>query len=421
MILKRLFSITLSLSILAIVLLSHSYIEEYNSVQKEIFPVEDGYGFKVSYLEYSQYQPYTPGVSGFEPMDYETANSLAEQSQRDIQLKLLSSFVASAAGDEWVRKTAVPGEPRYSAVGFSIGDKGYVGMGDGKYVERGYYKDFWEYNPVNDTWTRKADYGGGGNMNPTAFSIDDKGYVLTGHNLNTYSKTNPQGIPTFWEYDPATNVWTRKADVADGGNIGFSYGGKGYLVNTGSKKFNEYDPVNDTWTPKPDFGGASRRGAVGFSINGKGYVGTGRGESFYNDFWEYDPFYDEWTRKADAGGGTVYGVGFSIGDKGYIGTGITRYGDRHDIFWEYDSINDTWDVKQSLDTIGRSSAVGFSIGDRGYIGTGEDVYYKPNNNFLEYIPTQQEISITENTTQTDGIAELSIFDMIKALLANLFG
>jgi len=141
---KRLFSITLSLSILAIVFLSHSYIEEYNSVEKEIFPVEDGYGFKVSYSGYSQYQPYTPGTSGFKPMDYETANTLAKQFQKEIQLKLLSSFVASAAGDEWVRKTAVPGEPRHSAVGFSIGDKGYVGMGYGDYVGGGFYKDFWE-------------------------------------------------------------------------------------------------------------------------------------------------------------------------------------------------------------------------------------------------------------------------------------
>lgn len=138
-------------------------------------------------------------------------------------------------------------------------------------------------------------------------------------------------------------------------------------------------------------------------------------------FWEYDPFYDEWTRKADAGGGTVEGVGFSIGDKGYIGTGFDHLGRKHDYFWEYDSINDTWDVKEPIGVIGRSLAVGFSIGDKGYMGTGEDVYFKPNNNFLEYIPTQEEINITENTTQNDEITDSSIFDVIKALLTKLFG
>ncbi|MDO9518161.1 MAG: hypothetical protein Q7J10_08965 [Methanosarcinaceae archaeon] len=416
---KRLLSITLSVSILAIFLLSHSYIEEYNSVEKKIFQVEDGYGFKVSYPGYSHYQPHTPGINGFEPMDYETANTLAEQSQRNIQLELLRSFVASAAGDEWIRKAAAPGEPRRSAVGFSIGDKGYMGMGVGD--KSGLYTDFWEYDPINDTWTRKADYGGGGNINPTAFSIGNKGYVLTGTNLNTYSRNNPQGTPTFWEYDPATNVWTQKSDTADGGNVGFSIGDRGYLVNTGSRKFNEYDPVNDTWTPKSDFDGATRHGPVGFSINGKGYVGTGRGEAFYNDFWEYDPTNNTWTRKADAGGGTVEGVGFSIGDKGYIGTGFDRLGRKHDYFWEYNSLNDTWDVKEPIGVIGRSLAIGFSIGDKGYMGTGEDVYFKPNNNFLEYIPAQENINITENTTQNNEIVGSSILDVIKAILTKLFG
>src|SRR5207249_10837916 len=67
-----------------------------------------------------------------------------------------------------------------------------------------------------------------------------------------------------------------------------------------------------------------RSGLSSFSINGKGYTGTGAvgPSNFYKDFWEYDPSNDTWAQKADFGGtGRWAAVGFSIGNKGYIGTG----------------------------------------------------------------------------------------------------
>ena len=97
---------------------------------------------------------------------------------------------------------------------------------------------------------------------------------------------------------------------------------------------------------KSDFKGSERNRAVGFSIDDKGYIGTGRNFSnsynFYKDFWEYDPKTDIWTQKADLyEGERSDAVGFSIGSKGYIGTGYCYrcyednihyfYGD----FWEY--------------------------------------------------------------------------------------
>ena len=41
------------------------------------------------------------------------------------------------------------------------------------------------------------------------------------------------------------------------------------------KDFWEYDPAANTWTQKADFGGTARYYAVGFSIGSKGYIGTG--------------------------------------------------------------------------------------------------------------------------------------------------
>src|SRR6266446_4455264 len=81
--------------------------------------------------------------------------------------------------------------------------------------------------------------------------------------------------------------------------------------------------AQDTWVQKTDFGGIARHGAVGFSIDSKGYIGTGYdGTNFHEYFWEYNPVTNAWTQKADFGGeARADAVGFSTGNKGYIGTG----------------------------------------------------------------------------------------------------
>src|SRR5438132_292786 len=82
--------------------------------------------------------------------------------------------------------------------------------------------------------------------------------------------------------------------------------------------------AQDTWVQKANFGGTGRNGATGFSIDSKGYIGTGGDNNGIEtkDFWEYDPSLNSWTQKADFGGaGRHLATAFAIGDKGYIGTG----------------------------------------------------------------------------------------------------
>lgn len=103
-----------------------------------------------------------------------------------------------------------------------------------------YYNDFWEWDQATDVWTRKADYPGNSKIGEVGFSIGNKGYIGTGY--DGISLTND-----FWEWDQATNIWNRKAD----------------------------------------FAGDGTSGAVGFSIENKGYIGTGyNGTSVTNNFWE---------------------------------------------------------------------------------------------------------------------------------------
>lgn len=41
--------------------------------------------------------------------------------------------------------------------------------------------------------------------------------------------------------------------------------------------------------------------ATGFSINSKGYIGTGYDGNSKKDFWEYDPATNSWTQKVHFG------------------------------------------------------------------------------------------------------------------------
>ncbi|MCY7409729.1 MAG: fibronectin type III domain-containing protein [Chitinophagales bacterium] len=194
-------------------------------------------------------------------------------------------------------------------------------------------------------------------------------------------------------YCIAQNTWIQKADVGGGDRfwgVGFSINGKGYCgtgYSTSSKDFWEYDPVIDTWTQRADFAGGERNSVLGFAIGGKGYVGTGYLDDymFFNDFWEYDPALNTWTQKANYPGGGREGlIGFSIGSKGYAGTGDNGIKAKKD-FWEYDPSADVWTNKANFGGGIRSGAFGFSNGNKGYVGLGNNTINLPKD-FWEYDP-----------------------------------
>lgn len=188
--------------------------------------------------------------------------------------------------------------------------------------------------------------------------------------------------------------WTQKADFGGterAGAVGFSIEEKGYVGtgSSGSKEFWEYDPTLDSWTQKADLEGQARQYAVGFSIGSYGYVGTGDGSGQLHDFWCYVPANNSWTQKANfAGGPRRWATGISIGDKGYIGLGSNSSGNccKKD-WWEYDPGTNTWTEKAKLPGLNRGSAVGFSIGNKGYVGTGGvENQYGRTNDFWQYDP-----------------------------------
>lgn len=300
------------------------------------------------------------------------------------------SLSVNEAGDAWTKKSNLTGIARNRAVGFSIGNKGYVGTGDGGSGPR---KDFWEYDPLTDSWSQKADFGGTSRFNAVGFSIANKGYIGTGND-------NSGARDDFWQYDPLTNSWSQKANFAGGPRVeatGFNIGNLGYLGTSGiSNDFWQYNPATDTWTQRANVGNAPRYGSAGFSIGNRGYVVGGFVNTIFgfdlsNDVWEYNPSNNTWTQKANLLTGYYTGTlkGFSIGNRGYVGTGRAWPGTTNNpttVFSEYDPVSDTWTSRQNVGGVRRWGAVAFSIGGKGYMCSGQDSAFTLRKDLWEYTP-----------------------------------
>ena len=139
-------------------------------------------------------------------------------------------------------------------------------------------------------------------------TVNNRLYAIGG-----YSGTTLPGsvLQTVEEYDPATDAWTRKADmptprrqlvvVAVNGRI-YAIGGVNFTSNTSSVVYSyateEYDPATDTWAakaPLPTGGGVNdilgNRFIGGAAANGKIYIAAynNPGSPWITQAHEYDP------------------------------------------------------------------------------------------------------------------------------------
>jgi N-acetylneuraminic acid mutarotase len=270
----------------------------------------------------------------------------------------------------WTQKATFGGSGRHRATGFAIGNRGYMGLGHINSTGDIQYKDWWEYDPGSNSWTQKANFGGGKRYHATGFAIGNKGYVGTGRDSALNSRND------WWEYDPVMNTWSQKTSLPAQprrGAVSFAIGSKGYL-GTGSyyQDFWEYDPSTNSWSQKASFPASGRTSAVGFGIAGKGYIGTGDIGGSTNDFWCYDPMSNTWTAKANVPGPTrMEAAGFSMNGKGYIGTGDDySSGNNYSDFYCYDPGSNSWTQIADFGGTARRYLTCFSIGNRGYGGLG---------------------------------------------------
>ncbi|MHC4521355.1 MAG: LamG-like jellyroll fold domain-containing protein [Planctomycetota bacterium] len=201
-----------------------------------------------------------------------------------------------------------------------------------------------EYDPATDTWTRKADM-------PTetvpidATVVDGKIYVIGGDGIGR----------RVIMYDPASDTWTQKADMptprfahatcAVDGKI-YAIGGSALWDYIGERTVEEYDPVTDTWARKADmpFGVWGLRAIV---VNGKIYALGGRpGLTAIARVQEYDPATDTWTLKTNMPVATSQMGAVVLGDKVIVvGGWLSSMALPYSAIQMYDPETDTWSIK----------------------------------------------------------------------------
>jgi hypothetical protein len=203
---------------------------------------------------------------------------------------------------------------------FSHGDKMYSGLWQPGNVGYGTWDGVvYTVNQNTGTLAEVAPFPGTGTIGYSSFSIGNKGYVMGGFT------TSLQMSQQFWEYDFDTNVWTDKGTMPGGaraegsvfvvGNevyfgLGITRFINGELNNPSySTEWIKFNPANPTdYTRLQSFPGARRRGAKGFVLNRKVYLGWGHGPTNIglnerpDDFWEFNPSKNVWIKKANVPG-----------------------------------------------------------------------------------------------------------------------
>jgi N-acetylneuraminic acid mutarotase len=120
----------------------------------------------------------------------------------DNGVYLSDYWVYDPATDTWAKKRAIsnisddPYDNNYtsivgiSKVGLTINGKGYLATGGESLGVK-----VWEYDPVTDLWTQRHDFEGSSRADAVGFSIGNLGYVTTGQSSSYY-------FDDLWSFDP---------------------------------------------------------------------------------------------------------------------------------------------------------------------------------------------------------------------------
>ncbi|MDO8368734.1 MAG: kelch repeat-containing protein [Saprospiraceae bacterium] len=106
---------------------------------------------------------------------------------------------------QWEQVAFLPPEApgRYQAVAMSINDKGYVGTGYNATL--GYLNDWWQYDPIANSWLLRTALPAPARTNAMGFTIDQRGYLGTGHTrilINGGQSSTEITLSDFWRYVP---------------------------------------------------------------------------------------------------------------------------------------------------------------------------------------------------------------------------
>lgn len=268
-------------------------------------------------------------------------------------------------------------------IGFSINDKGYMGLGINNL-------DFWQYDPSKDRWKTIAKFKGAARYDPFHFVMNGKAYV--GGGISNYMERIP--FKDFWSYDPVTDNWQALVPLPveiPTPSASFVINNKGYIFIPGNPMVIwEYDPIINQWTKKDELllNYAFQFSALAFAMNDKAYIyvnaepppnrlyiyspSTGTFKEQPISDWLVRDIYSSFTCTIDS---TAY-----IYDKG------------NGVLIKYDSRDDTWSgslLRNASNTINtRTDITGFSLNGMIYFGGGKSTFgnFPDYPNFWEYEP-----------------------------------
>jgi N-acetylneuraminic acid mutarotase len=217
--------------------------------------------------------------------------------------------------------------PRFDAVAWGFDTTGYVLTGtDNNY----YFADVWKYSPATGHWTQMPYMQGNQRSGATVWVYQNKGYIMAGYTPGSVWAANNMAYD-FWSFDPhqaeafqlnpkSTNPWTRLRDIYNTNPATYDDGytnivrkyGAGFIIPATSNPYGntrdkgyitlgqngtsigytwEYDFATDLWTEKTPYEGTARSGAVGFTLQNRGFVGTGLGTGNTAGFSDIEEFF----------------------------------------------------------------------------------------------------------------------------------
>ncbi|NMM49918.1 Kelch repeat-containing protein [Marinigracilibium pacificum] len=294
---------------------------------------------------------------------------------------------------------------RAYAISFSIGEYGYIGLGNSGSVT--YYKDLWKFDPTTNNTTQMTDFPGVARRSAVSFVIDGYAYVGLG------SDESRNYLKDFYKYDPVNNEWTSIADfggVARNSAVAFVIDGKAY-VGTGRGTdgplgdFWVYDPATNQWSQTSAFSGDPRQSATGFALNGKGYLIGGvsyDGGTFqYSDVQEFDPSTGKWTEKvfADYSLGINDASSFVLAGEAYIAYGNKKTVVKYDPFTN--NVTSEGDIFNIASSDSRPNGISFVIDSKAYFGFGYTGFFTTTyHNDLNTFEIQNSVPTDINLSNT---------------------
>jgi hypothetical protein len=282
----------------------------------------------------------------------------------------------------WIQKASVGGVGRHRATGCATSHRGYIGLGHingtGQDIS---FKDWWEYDPASDTWTQKADFPVS-THGCVAFVVDNCPVVGGGSALSTQ----------FYKFNTATNTWGQIANCIlpnPGDSQGFAVNNQGFVYQ--ANQLAKYNPNTDSWSLCANAPVSFGNWTCSFVIEGSGFIKYG------NQLLEYKPLHNQWVPRASFPGNSTGGSsGFAIQQRGYVTSGyVGALAVVTEQVWSFHPATNSWRREIDFPGTKRRFPVAWAIHDRGYIGTGTNGINL--NDFWQFNPIDNTIGIDEIT------------------------